>query len=65
MNQDYETKCGKCGAKVRIMELSMGVPGGKEKEQADCPSCGNLIAEFMTDGTIRASLVSDGASNSE
>lgn len=58
MGWDYETKCKKCGAKVSITERSMGVPGGKEKEQAYCPKCGVLVAEHITDGFIDTSLIS-------
>lgn len=59
MGWDYETKCDNCGAQVKIHEEPMGVPGGKEKEQAYCPKCNHLVAEHMTDGFIRATLISD------
>lgn len=57
MGWNYETECKECGAKVKITERSMGVPGGKEKEQAYCPKCGALVAEHMTDGFIDATLI--------
>ena len=57
MGWNYETKCKKCGAQVKITERPMGVPGGKEKEQAFCPKCNSLVAEYMTDGFIDAHLV--------
>ena len=59
MGMSYDTKCKKCGAQVRITERPMGVPGGKEKEQAFCPKCNTVVAEFMTDGFIDAHLISD------
>ena len=59
MGWNYETVCEKCGAKLRVAERSMGVPGGKEKEQGYCPKCGELVAEFMTDGFIDVHLVTE------
>lgn len=59
MGWDYETECTKCRTKLRISERSMGIPGGKEKEQAYCPKCGELVAEHMTDGFIDAHLIAE------
>jgi hypothetical protein len=59
MGWNYETVCKKCGAKLQIVERGMGVPGGKEKEQAHCPKCNELVAEHMTDGFIDATLLPD------
>ena len=36
----------------------MGVPGGKEREEACCPVCGNLIYSGVTDGWYDTSIVS-------
>lgn len=55
----YETTCEECGIKLRIEESSMNVPGGKEKEEANCPKCGNVVASCMTSGFIRAFPISD------
>lgn len=63
MGWGYETSCTKCGSKLKIVESPMGVPGGKEKEQAYCPKCHELVAEHMTDGFIRACLVEEVASD--
>ncbi|AXK38522.1 hypothetical protein [Crenobacter cavernae] len=52
----YETECKKCHAKVIVTEHPMGVPGGQDKEQGYCPACGELVAEFMSDGFIRTAL---------
>lgn len=57
MGWNYDTTCENCQSKVHIIERSMGVPGGKEKEQAYCPVCGWLVAEHMTDGFIDATLI--------
>jgi len=56
MGYHYETTCKECGIDIIITERPMGVPGGKEQEQAYCPKCNALIAEHMTDGFIDASL---------
>lgn len=64
MGMCYETECKACGAKVRVVERPMGVPGGKEKEQGFCPKCNQLVAEFMTDGFIDVHLISDAGSKS-
>lgn len=56
---NYETECEQCYAKIRIIERPMGVPGGQDKEQAYCPNCNFLVAEFMTDGFIDAYLMPD------
>ncbi len=58
MPWNYETECENCGAKLRIIESPMNVPGGKDKEQAYCPMCGHLVAEHMTSGFINAQLIS-------
>lgn len=55
---DYR-ECDNCGAKIKVVERSMGVPGGKEREQAYCPQCRALVAEEVTDGTLDAYLVSE------
>ena len=59
MGCNYDTECNRCGTKLRIVERSMGVPGGKDKEQDYCQKCGELVAEFMTDGFIDVHLVHD------
>jgi hypothetical protein len=59
MGWNYDTVCENCKAKIHISERSMGVPGGKEKEQADCPACGHLVAEHMTDGFIDATVINE------
>ena len=57
MARNFETKCENCDAKVHILEFPMGVPGGKDKESVDCPSCGCKIYEAMTDGWFVATLI--------
>ena len=36
----------------------MGVPGGKDRENADCPICGKVLYSGMTDGWFDTSIVS-------
>lgn len=57
MARNFDIICNECDAKVHIQEFPMGVPGGKEKEEVDCPKCGNQIYEAMTDGWFVASLI--------
>jgi len=57
MSWNYEVECKKCKSLVKVTERPMGVPGGKEKEQAYCPNCKELVAEHMTDGFLDAILV--------
>lgn len=59
MGQVFNTKCEKCGANVKVMESPMNVPGGKEREEAYCPSCNHIVASIMTSGFVRASLVNE------
>ena len=51
-------RCEKCGTIVGVVERPMGVPGGKEREEANCPICGNEVYSGMTDGWIDTSVVS-------
>lgn len=37
----------------------MGVPGGQEMEEGDCPFCNTTVARFMTDGFINVKLSED------
>ena len=48
--------CPNCKAEVIVHELPMGVPGGKDREDAYCPSCGTVVTSIMTDGFVRTEL---------
>lgn len=52
----YETECDRCKTNLVVIERPMGVPGGQEMEEGDCPLCGNVVAKFMTDGFISIKL---------
>ena len=45
-------------AVIYIQEMPMGVPGGKDTEEAYCPICGTLLYKAMTDGWYEKSVVS-------
>ena len=58
----FKMNCPKCDVELHILEQPMGVPGGKEKEQAYCPKCNTLAYECMTDGFLRVTVI-DGDDN--
>ena len=37
--EDYTKICEHCGKEFRIHVTTMNVPGGKDKEEVDCPYC--------------------------
>jgi len=55
----YETECYGCKTKLVVIDRSMGVPGGQEMEEGDCPLCGTVVARFMTDGYISVKLTDE------
>jgi len=57
--RNHETLCKKCGKHVFVFEHLTGVPGGKEKEEASCPNCGNVVYEAMTDGWFETSIIEE------
>lgn len=52
MAHSHEKECPTCGAVIYIHVMPMGVPGGKDKEEAYCPICGTLLYTAMTDGWL-------------
>lgn len=50
MAWNYNGTCPFCGRKFHVTEHPMGVAGGKEKEDIDCPWCGETVEKKMTDG---------------
>ena len=56
---NYETECNRCKAKLVVIERPMGVPGGQDMEEGDCPLCRNVVARFMTDGYISVKLIDE------
>lgn len=58
MSWNFSTKCPVCDTIVGVVEQPMGVPGGKEREEANCPICGEVVFSAMTDGWFNTSIVS-------
>jgi len=50
MALNYNTTCPECGKPFHVQEFPMGVPGGKDKEEIDCPWCHSTVGQKMTDG---------------
>lgn len=40
--------CKKCGKKFRYELVGTVYPGGKDRETADCPYCGETVESRMT-----------------
>jgi len=59
MPYNFTEKCPNCGVLVAIVEYPMGVPGGKEREEANCPNCGETLFSAMTDGWFSTEVVSE------
>lgn len=55
-----ELACPKCAVQLRIEVRSMGVPGGKDREEGFCPACGELVVSEMTDGFVYVELAPPG-----
>lgn len=50
--EQYEMICKECGRKFRVEVTTMGVPGGKEREEISCPYCGCNNGYRMTSGFV-------------
>lgn len=50
--EEYKMKCCKCGKWFKVIVTTMGVPGGKEKEEIICPYCREENGYEMTDGFV-------------
>ena len=57
MARSYDMTCPYCGCKFHVLEFPMGVPGGKEKENIDCPWCNHTVEQKMTDGWFVTSKI--------
>lgn len=51
-------ECPNCGAILKVSEYQMGVPGGKEREEAICPICNTILFSEVTDGWFDVSVIS-------
>ena len=53
MNEKREKAlCDECGSEFSWMVSGDVWPGGKERENINCPYCGNTIGSVMTSGYI-------------
>lgn len=52
-------KCKKCGKEFKYKVTSMNVPGGKDKENIDCPYCGEINGAVMTSGFVYTHKIED------
>lgn len=50
--EKYSQKCSRCGKWFEVHVTTMGVPGGKEKEEVNCPYCHSEEGYRMTDGFV-------------
>ena len=51
--------CEKCGRKFAYEHTGNVYPGGKDRETADCPYCGETAYSTMTSGFIHTYKVDD------
>ena len=50
--EQYEMNCKECGREFRVEVTTMGVAGGKDKEDITCPYCGHKNGYRMTSGFV-------------
>lgn len=50
--EQYEMTCKECGRKFKVEVTTMGVAGGKEREDILCPYCGHNNGYRMTSGFV-------------
>lgn len=50
--ENYRLLCKKCGKYFEVHITSMAVPGGKDKEEVNCPYCYTEAEARMTDGFV-------------
>lgn len=48
----YTKKCLQCQKVFEVNVTTMGVPGGKDREDIDCPYCGFNNGYRMTSGFV-------------
>ena len=51
--------CSECGKKFLVRITTMNVPGGKEKEEVDCPYCHANNGYRMTSGFVYTFKIED------
>ena len=58
LGKDIRT-CEKCGKKYVVINSCDHFPGGKEKEEINCPWCGHPCGTLMTSGFVRTEKFED------
>ena len=48
----YKQQCTQCKKWFQVNVTTMGVPGGKTKEEVTCPYCSSEEGTRMTDGFV-------------
>ena len=52
-------KCKKCGKQFAYEHTGNNYPGGKDRETADCPYCGETAFSIITSGFIHTYKVDE------
>lgn len=50
--EEFEMTCSECGMRFRVQVTTMNVPGGREREEVDCPYCHSNNGYRMTSGFV-------------
>lgn len=53
----YKVKCSKCKKWFYVIDMPMGVAGGKDKEEYFCPYCYHEEGAIMTDGFVHTEKI--------
>ena len=55
----FRVKCSNenCKKWFNVIDMRMGVPGGKDKEEYYCPYCYHEVGYIMTDGYVRTEKI--------
>lgn len=57
--EEYEKICIECGRRFLVQVTTMGVPGGKDREEIICPYCNADNGYRMTDGFVYTSEIEE------
>lgn len=57
--EEYEITCSECGKRFLVQVTTMNVPGGKDKEEVDCPYCHANNGYHMTSGFVYTFEIED------
>lgn len=52
-------QCPECSTVFEVIWLGGEVPGGKEREDIDCPNCGETVDTEVTSAVITTRAVTD------